>query len=50
MEEDINVVALVMLVENNWKEFVECSGSEESAEMTLRALRHAAGMEAADME
>lgn len=51
MEKDtINEVALVMLVENNWGEFVEYSGGEESAEMTLRALRQAAGMESPDME
>ncbi len=49
MEKDtIDEVALVMLVENNWREFVEYSGGEESAEMTLRALRQAAGMEAAE--
>lgn len=41
----IDEAALVMLVENNWQEFVEFSGSEESAEMTLRALKEAAGME-----
>lgn len=41
----IDEVALVMLVESNWQEFVEYSGGEESAEMTLRALRKAAGME-----
>lgn len=46
MDKDtINEVALVMLVESNWQEFVEYSGGEESAEMTLRALRKAAGME-----
>ena len=46
MDKDtINEAALAMLVENNWDEFVEFSGSEESAEMTLRALRKAAGME-----
>ena len=44
----IDEVALVMLVQNNWQEFVEYSGGEESAEMTLRALRQAAGMEAAE--
>lgn len=41
----INEAALAMLVENNWQEFVEYSGGEESAEMTLRALKEAAGME-----
>lgn len=41
----IDEVALVMLVESNWQEFVEYSGGEESAEMTLRALKKAAGME-----
>lgn len=46
MDKDtINEAALAMLVENNWDEFVEFSGSEESAEMTLRALKEAAGME-----
>ncbi len=49
MEKDtMNEVALVMLVENNWREFIEYSGSEESAEMTLRTLKQAAGMEAAE--
>ena len=49
MEKDtIDEVALVMLVENNWREFVEYSGGEESAEMTLRVLRQAAGMESAE--
>lgn len=46
MDKDtINEAALAMLVENNWDEFVEFSGSEESAEMTLRALKEAADME-----
>ena len=46
MDKDtINEAALAMLVENNWDEFGEFSGSEESAEMTLRALKEAAGME-----
>lgn len=40
----IDEAALAMLVENNWQEFVEYSGGEESAEMTLRTLRKAAGM------
>lgn len=40
----IDAAALVMLVENNWVEFVEFSGDEASAEMTLRALREKAGM------
>lgn len=49
MEKDtMNEVALVMLVEHNWQQFVEFSGGEESAEMTLRALRQAGGMEAAE--
>lgn len=43
--ETIDEAALAMLVENHWQEFVEYSGGEESAEMTLRALRKAAGME-----
>lgn len=45
MDKDtIDETALVMLVENNWQEFVEYSGGEESTEMTLRALQDAAGM------
>ena len=40
----IDEAALAMLVENNWQEVVEYSGGEESAEMTLRALKEAAGM------
>ena len=31
---------------NNWYEFVEYSGGEESAELTLLALKNAAGMDA----
>ena len=40
----IDEAALAMLVENHWQEFVEHSGGEESAEMTLRALKNAAGL------
>ena len=40
----IDAPALVMLIERHCEEFVEYSGSEESAEMTLRALKDAAGM------
>ena len=42
--EEINSAALVMLIESNWEEFVEYSGSEEDAEKTLAALRDEAGM------
>ena len=45
-EMSIDAAALVMLVENNWYEFVEYSGGEESAELTLLALKNAAGMDA----
>lgn len=46
MDKDtIDETALVMLVESNWQEFVEYSGGEELAEMTLRALKDAAGMD-----
>lgn len=41
----IDEAALAMLVENNWQEFVEYSGGEESAETILRALKDAAGMD-----
>ncbi|MCI7508025.1 hypothetical protein [Desulfovibrio piger] len=41
----IDEAPLIMLIENNWQEFVEYSGGEESAEMTLRALMKAAGMD-----
>lgn len=41
----IDEAALVMLVENHWQEFVEYSGGEDSAELTLRALKNAAGMD-----
>lgn len=40
----IDEAALVILIENHWQEFVEHSGDEESAEMTLRALKDAGGM------
>lgn len=42
----IDAAALVMLVESNWYEFVEYSGDEESAELTLQTLKNAAGMDA----
>lgn len=42
--ETIDEAALIVLIENHWQEFVEYSGGEESAEMTLRTLRKAAGM------
>lgn len=42
--QSIDAPALVMLIEGHWEEFVEYSGSEESAEMTLRTLKVAAGM------
>lgn len=41
----IDVTALVMLIESNWQEFVEYSGGEESAEITLKTLMSAAGMD-----
>jgi len=41
----IDAAALAMLVENNWHEFVEFSGDEASAEITLRALKNEAGIE-----
>lgn len=45
MDKDtLDEAALVMLIENHWQEFVELSGGEESAEMTVRALQDAAGM------
>lgn len=40
----IDEAALVMLVENHWQEFVEYSGGEEAAVMTLCALKDAAGV------
>lgn len=40
----IDEAALAMLVENHWQGFVEYSGGEESTEMTLRALKNAAGL------
>lgn len=45
-EMSIDAAALVMLVESNWDEFVEYSGGEESAELTLLALKVDAGMDA----
>lgn len=44
MTDAIDETALVMLVESHWQEFVEYSGGEESAEMTLCVLKDAAGM------
>lgn len=41
----IDEAALIMLIENNWQEFVEYSGGEESAQMTLRTLTESAGMD-----
>ena len=40
----IDEAALVMLIEGHCEEFVEYSGGEESAEMTLRTLKDTAGM------
>lgn len=37
--DQIDEAALIMLVESNWQEFVEYSGGEDSAEMTLRVLK-----------
>lgn len=42
--DSIDEAALLMLIESHWEEFVEYSGGEESAEMTLRALKYVAGM------
>lgn len=44
--EDINYTALVMLIEDNWGEFVRHSGSEEDADATLAAMKEKAGMSA----
>lgn len=41
---EIDEVAIIMLIENHWAEFVEHSGGEESAEQTLSALKSKAGM------
>lgn len=41
----IDEAALVMLIENHWDEFVEYSGDEESAQMTLDVLKAQAGMD-----
>ena len=43
-KDTIDEAALVILIENHWQEFVEISGGEESADMTVRALQDAAGM------
>ncbi len=45
MKNEINASALVMLAENNWGEFSEYCGNEDSADETLRVLRKMAGME-----
>lgn len=42
--DSIDEAVLLMLIESHWEEFVEYSGGEESAEMTLRALLYMAGM------
>lgn len=47
---EINAVALVMLVENNILEFEEYAGGEQAAEETLRLLREMAGMEVRRVE
>lgn len=44
MEKTVDAAAVVMLIENNWAEFVEYSGDEESAQMSLDALKAEAGM------
>lgn len=45
MERIVDEAAVVMLIENNWDEFVEYSGGEESAQESLDALKEKAGME-----
>lgn len=45
MKNEINASAIVMLAENNWDEFLEYCGNEDSASETLRVLRKMAGME-----
>lgn len=42
--EDIDYAALVMLVEQHWNDFVEFSGGEEPAELTLQALKEEGGV------
>lgn len=42
--DEINYVALVMLVESNIAEFEEYAGGEEQAMETLNKLRQMAGM------
>ena len=44
MNNEIDFAAVVMLIENHWDEFVEYSGDEDSAELSLCALKADAGM------
>ena len=43
--EDIDFAAVVMLIEEHWDDFVEFSGDEESAGITLAALKKEGGVE-----
>lgn len=42
--DEIDAVALVMLIENNFQEFEEYAGGEDEADKTLAALKRQAGM------
>lgn len=44
MSSDINFVALVMLIENNFEEFAEYCGSEELADESLDEIKREAGI------
>ena len=41
----MNNVALIILLENNWSEFVEYCGSEVEAEQTLSELQANSGVD-----
>jgi len=43
--DDIDFAAVVTTLENNWGDFVEYSGGEESADRTLDALKREGNLE-----
>lgn len=42
---NIDYAALLLLIENNWDEFCEHSGGEESAERALQVIKDDGGLE-----
>lgn len=43
--DDVDFAAVVMTLQENWESFVEFSGGEESADLTLAALKKIGGLD-----